>query len=544
VTAAGEVRDRPVVRSSILVVDDDDAVRDLVATGLRRAGFVVFEAATGQAGLERIRNEVISLVVLDLRMPEMSGIEVVRELRSRSETATIPVLLMTGAGEEDAVIHALGSGADDFLTKPVRFDELIARVHAHLRKQTAWSLVVEDELRVRARVVEALGRVVISPVPEEAAETLVRELTRRTETDMVAVLQVTAGGQLHELATYDRLAGVRRGGHPIPAALALEMLAQARTGPWIEELPRQPDGATTSVFRSAPPELAAGAPIYAGEELVGILTIGISRVGGRSSLVRRARLLAAAIDYASVLSAIAGSALADSRNVASRRLRLRRVLTDREFHPVLQPIVDLESGYVVGFEGLTRFHDGTPPDIRFAEAARGGLGVDYELATISATMQGGAGLPEGLFLSLNVSPSLVLDGDQRFRQLIRGSSRPIILELTEHVPIEDYRLVRDALGQLGDIGLAVDDAGAGYASLRHILELRPTYAKLDISLVRGIDVDDVRQALAAGLQYFASRTDCRLIAEGVETDEEARVLRGLGIEFAQGYLFGRPALVN
>ena len=88
--------------------------------------------------------------------------------------------------------------------------------------------------------------------------------------------------------------------------------------------------------------------------------------------------------------------------------------------------------------------------------------------------------------------------------------------------------------------MAVDDAGAGYASLRHILELRPDYAKLDISLVRRIDGDDVRQALAAGLQYFASKVGCRLIAEGVETDEEAAVLQRLGIEFAQGYLFGRP----
>ena len=84
--------------------------------------------------------------------------------------------------------------------------------------------------------------------------------------------------------------------------------------------------------------------------------------------------------------------------------------------------------------------------------------------------------------------------------------------------------------------------GAGYASLRHILELRPTYAKLDISLVRGIDGDDLRQALAAGLQYFASKTGCRLIAEGVESRAEADVLSELGVTFGQGYLFGRPEL--
>ena len=74
------------------------------------------------------------------------------------------------------------------------------------------------------------------------------------------------------------------------------------------------------------------------------------------------------------------------------------------------------------------------------------------------------------------------------------------------------------------------------------VELRPTYAKLDISLARGIDGDDLRQALAAGVQYFASKIGCRLIAEGVESNEEAEVLQRLGIEYAQGYLFGRPEL--
>jgi EAL domain-containing protein (putative c-di-GMP-specific phosphodiesterase class I) len=118
--------------------------------------------------------------------------------------------------------------------------------------------------------------------------------------------------------------------------------------------------------------------------------------------------------------------------------------------------------------------------------------------------------------------------------------RRIVLELTEHVPIGDYAQLRTAIDRLGDVQIAVDDAGAGYASLRHILELRPAYAKLDISLVRGIDGDDLRQAMAAGIQYYALRTGCRLVAEGVETEAEADTLRDLGVDLGQGYLFGRP----
>jgi EAL domain-containing protein (putative c-di-GMP-specific phosphodiesterase class I) len=122
--------------------------------------------------------------------------------------------------------------------------------------------------------------------------------------------------------------------------------------------------------------------------------------------------------------------------------------------------------------------------------------------------------------------------------------RPMVIEITEHVPIDDYDAVRAAIDRLGDVALSVDDTGAGYASMRHILELGPAYAKLDISLVRGIDGDSLRESLSAGLVYYATRSGFSLIAEGVETEGEASKLRDLGVDLAQGYLFGRPAALT
>jgi EAL domain-containing protein (putative c-di-GMP-specific phosphodiesterase class I) len=90
------------------------------------------------------------------------------------------------------------------------------------------------------------------------------------------------------------------------------------------------------------------------------------------------------------------------------------------------------------------------------------------------------------------------------------------------------------------VQLAVDDAGAGFASFRHILELDPAFVKLDRSLVQGIDGDPTKQALVAGMRHFARATHRRLIAEGVETDAEAAALAALDVRLAQGYLFGRP----
>jgi EAL domain-containing protein (putative c-di-GMP-specific phosphodiesterase class I) len=103
-----------------------------------------------------------------------------------------------------------------------------------------------------------------------------------------------------------------------------------------------------------------------------------------------------------------------------------------------------------------------------------------------------------------------------------------------------------ALAEIGNCRLAVDDAGAGYTSLSHILELHPDFVKLDISLVRDIDTNPARQAMIAGMCHFAAQSGTTLIAEGIETESEAQMLRELGVPLGesgmlgQGYLFGRP----
>jgi EAL domain-containing protein (putative c-di-GMP-specific phosphodiesterase class I) len=285
----------------------------------------------------------------------------------------------------------------------------------------------------------------------------------------------------------------------------------------------------------------AAAPIHAGDDLVGILTIGTaSQRDGQSRPRRQARLLASVIDYASVLSVVAGPALADLRQAEDDRERLRRVLKDGALFPVFQPIVAIGSRMAVGFEALTRFADGVPPYVRFSEAREVGLAVDYEFAAVEAAIGAAGGLPDDTFLSLNLSPDVLVSSARRLAQLLAGADRQIVIEVTEHAQIDDYDTFRSTVRGLGNVQLAVDDAGAGYASLRHILELGPTYAKLDISLVRGIDGDPQRQALAAGLAHFAARGGCQLIAEGVERESEATALADLGVELGQGYLFGRP----
>jgi EAL domain-containing protein (putative c-di-GMP-specific phosphodiesterase class I) len=118
----------------------------------------------------------------------------------------------------------------------------------------------------------------------------------------------------------------------------------------------------------------------------------------------------------------------------------------------------------------------------------------------------------------------------------------LVIEITEHAIVHDYRAIGNALAPIRKAGaqLAVDDAGAGYASFRHILHLHPEIIKLDMSLTRDVDTDTRRQALAAALTEFARRVGSRIVAEGVETAGELDMLRSIGPMFGQGYLFAKP----
>ena len=219
--------------STVLVVDDDDAVRQLTALALRRAGFAVHEAPNGAAALDLVASEEIGLVVLDMGLPGMTGTEVVEALRRQPETATLPVLLVTGSGDEHSVIDGLAAGADDFLQKPVRLDELVARVRAHLRSTNLWSQRIADQLRARQNVVAALGALHPSDDAVETATRVVAELATRIDADVLAVLQLDQDDRLIELATYDRVDGVTRGGSTLPSDSARDLVSRTKDGPWL-----------------------------------------------------------------------------------------------------------------------------------------------------------------------------------------------------------------------------------------------------------------------------------------------------------------------
>jgi diguanylate cyclase (GGDEF)-like protein len=211
--------------------------------------------------------------------------------------------------------------------------------------------------------------------------------------------------------------------------------------------------------------------------------------------------------------------------------------------PVFQPVVRLSDGHVIGYEALAR----TPgaaversPKEWFLLADAVGLRVDLELACWTAIAAAGPP-PDDVLLFVNTSPVTLVD--RRLEALRRELPDRLVLELTEQDAVSDYELLRTRLQAWSNDGvrLAIDDTGAGYSSLQHVLQLSPDFLKLDRSLIEGVDHDRSRRALVWSLVAFAREVGSTVIAEGVERREELDVLRDAGVHLGQGWLLGRPA---
>jgi EAL domain-containing protein (putative c-di-GMP-specific phosphodiesterase class I) len=226
---------------------------------------------------------------------------------------------------------------------------------------------------------------------------------------------------------------------------------------------------------------------------------------------------------------------------AAIRARLEPVFNAGELSVVLQPIVSLVNGARVGAEALSRFPAEwrMAPNEVFAEATSIDVGVELELLAAQRAIDN---LPiiSG-YLSINFSPETLLD--DRCRQLLeRTPCERIIVELSEHAPVHDYEALAAVLSPLRDKGmrLAIDDVGVGFSSLRHIVVSAPDLIKLDLSIVTGVATDQVLRTLSRSLAEFGHEVGASVVAEGVETREDAVALREAGVDFGQGWYFGRP----
>ncbi len=285
-------------------------------------------------------------------------------------------------------------------------------------------------------------------------------------------------------------------------------------------------------------------PLQTGEVAVGVLYA--IETGPAEPL--DADLFHGLLELGTGAAALVRRAQRDEHAAAQRAADLVRAVLEAptSLTPVFQPILSMTGGGVAGYEALARFPGDPPepPHVWFERATLAGLGPDLQALAIqrARSVAAEARLPAGSFLTVNVSPGLL--GHDAIRAVLAGDLRQVVIEMTEEEAVRDYATLRVVMAEYRARGarFAVDDAGAGYASMRHVTELRPEFVKLDARLITGISHDDARQALVRAMQSFTADIGATLIAEGVETDDELRVLAATGIQLlAQGFAIARPA---
>jgi EAL domain-containing protein (putative c-di-GMP-specific phosphodiesterase class I) len=249
-------------------------------------------------------------------------------------------------------------------------------------------------------------------------------------------------------------------------------------------------------------------------------------------------------------------AIADSNNreacdASCRMERLKEIIAEGSIRTLVHPVYRLSDLAIIGYEALSRGPEASEferPDKLFKIAYDADLVIKLERLCRRRAFETARDLPAGRMLFINIEPEAVADPELReimFSTLVPGAGitpADVVLELTERTAIEDFCSFRATLEYLRTLGfhVAIDDGGAGYGSLQCLAEIRPEWLKIDISLVRDVDTDDVRRSLVASMAIFAERVGVKLIAEGIERVEQLEILRALGVEYGQGFLFCTP----
>lgn len=255
--------------------------------------------------------------------------------------------------------------------------------------------------------------------------------------------------------------------------------------------------------------------------------------------------------YDALEQALEDSNAREAADAVERVARLREILAGEEIRTLVHPVFRLQDMEVVGYEALSRGPEGSEferPDKLFAIAYDADLVMRLERVCRKKALEAAAEMPDGRLLFINIEPEAV--GDPQLRDVVTSTlmaesqiaPAAVVLEITERTAIADFASFRSTLEFVRALGfgVAVDDAGAGYGSLQCLAEVKPEWLKVDLSLVRGCDTDEVRAGLIESLVTFSARVGAKLIAEGVETEDELAALRDMGVEYAQGYLLAMP----
>jgi diguanylate cyclase (GGDEF)-like protein/PAS domain S-box-containing protein len=671
----------------ILCVDDDISSLTQLGQQLRQAGYAVTAAAGGQAALDLLDTQRFDLVMLDLEMPGMNGLEVLERIRRGIRPDELPIIMMADQGEDDLVVGALGDGADDYVSKPLHLPVAMARIRSHLARCAAiaagrseqerfalavagssdgiWDWVIKnDQLYFSPRCLELLG------LDREAALKTMDDWVGLIHRDDVDAFQLQLRNHLegislafqiecriqhtnmtfrwflirgtslrnefgkawriagsisdiserkltdamtglpNRIVLYDRInqsiiKNKRRGGASanggsfgiillqidryetmreaygqafcdmVQKAVAQRLIGTLRTTDTLTIMSENTMCILVDVMRDDTDLVrvanrvrkAAEEPITMGEESV-ILTLSIGMAQAQSHHELADELIKDATAALNKARDEGGGQEVvfdpEMQRRARDRLRieadLHQALRRDELLVLYQPIMDLATGTLAGFEALVRWQHPTrgmvPPMDFIPIAEETGLIVPIGTWVLQQSCrQARAWLDRGadpnIFVSVNVS-SRQLDGPA-LPDIVRAAldanrlqPQRLKLEITESAVMRDFEVTLGLLNRLRTlgVGLSLDDFGTGYSSLSLLKRLPIDTLKVDRSFVSSMGADAAGVRMVEAILQLARLFRLKVVAEGIERNEEADLLRALSCEYGQGWLFGKPLSVE
>jgi diguanylate cyclase (GGDEF)-like protein len=598
---AAEHRANPVSR--LLVVDDISDNRSILTRRFQRHGFEVVEADNGLTAIELINRESFDLVLLDVMMPGIDGIETLKRIRSQKSASALPVIMVTAKAESDNIVDALELGANDYVTKPVDFAVALARVNTQLSRKSAEQQVAlaNEELRkanedLERRVEERTSRLV------DANQRLKVEIADRQESQARSQYlayhdSLTGLGNrlLFKEHLEEALKDVSVTPHPL-AVLFLDLdgfkavndtlghsvgdlLLKSVATKLRDILPRTDRIARLGGDEFAILQISAtqpGSSIALAEKIIEIVgqpssidgydvTVGASvgiAVGHPGEMNTESFLKSADLAMYSAKSDGRGThrmfdpemdAIVQARRILERDMRT--ALAQDDFTLFYQPLVNLQTKRVVAFEALMRWQHperGAVPPAEFIPVAEEmGLIVQLGEWALRQACAEAVGWPDGICVSVNLSPLQFAKGNlvSTVVSALASSGLPasrLELEITETVLLEKSDrniLILNQLRKLG-VRISMDDFGTGYSSIGYLRSFPFDKIKIDQSFVRDLMVDEGSLAIVRAIAGLGVSFGMTTTAEGVETEEQMRCLSLEGCIEVQGYLYSKPVPAN
>jgi len=588
-----------VAKVRLLIVDDVPENRDILRRRFERYGFHATEAAGGNEALDLIEREAFDLVLLDMMMPDVGGLEVLARIRAKYSQGFLPVIMVTAKSQSEDIVEALNRGANDYITKPVDFSVALARVvtqldrkraeekmhqmneelsrakealEYHVAARTKDLVQANQQLRSEMEQSERSQATIVHLAHHDALTGLGNRLLFHKQLNDAILHRQRSGGDLAVL--YIDLDGFKsindtlghETGDSVLKHLASRLRNALRESDKVGRLGgdefaviqfgnEQPTEATALATRLI--ELLGTPFSIDNQSMVIGASIGIAVANGDHQ--DSAQLLRAA-DLAMYRAKADGRGRFRvfepefDRQVQERRdleVALRAAVDQDALEIHYQPLINLRTGQISGFEALSRWEDprrGFVPPSTFIPLAEeiGLIGIIGERVLKRACAQA-TSWPQHITVAVNLSPSQFKSGSLVSTvkdALVASGLSPsrLELEITESIFLQDSESNCVLLSQLGKLGvkISMDDFGTGYSSLSYLRSFSFDKIKIDKSFIRDLSTSQSSVAIVRAVCELARSFGASTTAEGVETDDQLTRIRAEGCTEVQGYLFSMP----